>query len=138
MQEVAINWWAVLTAVPISLMLGAAWFSPIGFGKLWLKRIGKTPQDFTGAKGAVLGYGAATLGAFLIAYVMATTLEFAETRDAFEGMLGGFFLWLGFVAGPTMANDFMERRPASLWLIVAGFHLVEFVAMGALVGGWQA
>lgn len=136
-QEVTINWWPVLVAVPMTMVIGALWYSPIAFWKPWLRRIGKDESDFTGAKGMIIGYSVAAFAAFLMAYVVATTLAFAETQNAGEGMLGGFFMWLGLVAAAFAANDFMERRPATLWLINSGYWLIVLLAQGALLGGWQ-
>lgn len=136
-EQVAINWWAVLTAVPISMAVGAFWYSPIAFGKLWLRRLGKRAEDFAGAKGMISGYVGAAVGAFLTAWVLATVLAFAETVNAMEGVLGAFFCWLGFVAATSFVNDAMSRSSLSLWAINAGYRLLEFIAIGALLGAWQ-
>ena len=130
-QDVAINWWAVLAAVPIPLALGALWYSPFAFAPAWMRRTGLTPERLSGTRGLVLGLGSAAVAAFLLAWVLATTLAFAETQDVAEGMLGGFFCWLGFTAATFATNDAMERRPLGLWLINAGYWLVVFLADGA-------
>lgn len=135
-QEVAVNWWAILVAVPVPLAIGALWYGPLGFARVWMRKARLGDDDLAGARGAVLGFGAATVAAFLLAWVLATTLAFAETQDAVEGMLGGFFCWLGFTAATFAANDFMERRPAGLWAINVGYWLLVFVADGALLGAW--
>jgi hypothetical protein len=136
-EEVAVNWWAILTAVPISMTIGALWYSPIAFGNRWMKKLGKRPEDFTGTAGMVIGYAGAAVGAFLTAWVLATILAFASTLNALEGMLGAFFCWMGFVAATSFVNDAMSRASLSLWTINAAFRLVEFLALGALLGAWQ-
>lgn len=136
-EIVTINWWAVLTAVPISMAVGAFWYSPIAFARPWMRLLGKTADDLAGTKGMLVGLSSAAVGAFLTAWVLATVLAFAETRDATEGMLGAFFCWLGFVAATSFVNDAMSRSSLSLWLINAGFRLVEFLAMGAVLGAWR-
>lgn len=136
-EQVAINWWAVVTAIPISMTVGAFWYSPIAFGNLWMRRLGKRPEDFAALPAMIIGYASAALGAFLTAWVLATVLAFADTLDAFEGMLGAFFCWLGFVAATSFVNDAMSRASLSLWAINAGYRFVEFLALGALLGAWQ-
>ena len=37
MPSVDINWWAVLAAAVINMVIGAIWYSPSGFGKPWMK-----------------------------------------------------------------------------------------------------
>lgn len=135
-QEVAVNWWAVLVAVPVPLILGAAWYSPLAFSRAWMRRTRLREEDLAGAKGLAAGLAAASVAGFLLAWVLATTLAFAETRHAGEGMLGSFFCWLGFTAATFAANDFMERRPASLWAINSGYWLLVFLADGAILGAW--
>lgn len=134
-QDVAVHWWAILVATPIPLAIGAAWYSPLGFARQWMRRAGLSDSDLR--RGMALGFGAATIAGFLLAWVLATTLAFAETANAVDGLLGGFFCWLGFTAATFAANDFMERRPAALWAINAGYWLLVFLADGALLGAWS-
>ena len=136
-QQVDLLWWAVLAAVPIPLAVGAAWYSPFGFAKAWMRRAGLDESRLAGGRGLAVGLAVATAGSFLLAWVLATTLAFAETQDAVEGMLGGFFCWLGFTAATFATNDAMERRPMGLWAINAGYWLVVFLADGALLGAWH-
>ena len=136
-QDVSLVWWAILATTPVPLLVGAAWYSPIAFAKAWMKRTGLRDEELAGARGLALGLGSALLAGFLLSWVLATTLAFAETRDAWEGMLGAFFCWLGFLTAPLLTNDLMERRPASLWLLNAAYWLVVFVVDGAVLGAWR-
>lgn len=135
-QEVALNWWAVLVATAIPLVVGATWYSPPVFGRAWRRLLGRDP-DLDGTKAAILGLSVAVVGAFLLAYVLATTLAFAETANAGEGLLGAFFCWLGFVAATLGVNDAMEHRPKRLTLLNLAFWLVVMLGMGAVLGGWR-
>lgn len=136
-QEVAVNWWAILAATPIPLAVGALWYSPVGFAKPWMRKAGLTEQDLSGAAATAIGFSAAAVGGFLLAWVLATVLAFAETQNAGEGMLGAFFCWLGFTASVLATNDLMERRPFSLTAINMAYWLVVAVAIGAILGAWR-
>jgi hypothetical protein len=50
-----------------------------------------------------------------------------------SGAMGGFFIWLGFVAPSSLTNKlFADRLQA--WVLEQGNHLITFVVMGAIAG----
>jgi hypothetical protein len=46
MDSISINILAVILAAIVAFVLGALWYSPILFGKIWQKEIGFTGEDF--------------------------------------------------------------------------------------------
>ena len=50
MPQIDINFLAVLVATIVSMVLGALWYSPILFGKLWAKLSKFTEEDIEKAK----------------------------------------------------------------------------------------
>ena len=42
---VSFNIWAVLACIICNMVIGALWYSPILFGNIWLKLVGKKPED---------------------------------------------------------------------------------------------
>lgn len=44
-EAVSINYLAVVVAAVVSMGLGAFWYSPLGFGKMWMNLSGITPQN---------------------------------------------------------------------------------------------
>jgi hypothetical protein len=53
-----------------------------------------------------------------------------------SGALTGFALWLGFVAPTGLVNKVFPGH-LKAWAIETGNHLVNFVAFGAIIGGWR-
>ncbi len=46
---VDINYWAVLVAAVVSMVIGALWYSPVLFGKLWMKYSGLSDKKLAEA-----------------------------------------------------------------------------------------
>lgn len=135
-----LNLVAVLVAAVAYFALGALWYSPALFGKLWMRAIGKTHDEL---QGSWMHYAAAGLAsvvaAFVLAYVIALggLLELTVATAA-AGAMMGILVWVGFV-GTTMGTSYLfGGRGRVLFLIDASYHLVGFFVMGGIIGGWPA
>lgn len=135
MESLSINWWAVLVAAVSNFVIGGIWYSPILFGKAWMRANDFTPEDLNRRSPAVV-FGvsflfclamAANLAAFLDD--PATTLSWGITAGVLAG-LGWVTLGLGVVA-------LFEHRKWSYLLVNGGYLTVSFAVMGAILGGWR-
>ncbi|RJQ33979.1 DUF1761 domain-containing protein [Candidatus Parcubacteria bacterium] len=144
---VPINYVAVLVAAVAAMVLGYVWYGPL-FGKQWMAFMGMTPEtmekmknDPAGKNKMYFGYGAQFVGALVMAYVLAHSLVFASAymnvSGAIGGLQAGFWSWLGFVAPTTMGMVLWEGKPWTLWMIVAGYWLVNLLLMGVIMGAWM-
>ena len=66
MENVAINFWAVIVAALSMFVMGGLWYSPALFGKLWAKENGFT-EDFVNGGNKLKIFG----GSFLLSLIMA-------------------------------------------------------------------
>ena len=68
MAQPAINYLAVLVSAIIGMIIGALWYSPLLFGKLWMKLSGMTEKQLNEAKKKGMGkmYLVAFIGVLLI------------------------------------------------------------------------
>jgi hypothetical protein len=53
------------------------------------------------------------------------------------GAAAGFGAGLCWIATSFAINDLFEQRPLKLFLINAGYHTLQFTAMGAILGAWH-
>jgi Protein of unknown function (DUF1761) len=134
MQDVDLNWLAIIVAAIIPMVLGALWYSPILFADRWMQAVGRTGEELGDS---ALGYLLSAVGAFLSAYVLARIIKWAEVDDLGNGILVGLLVWVGFVATVLAVTTYFGGRPRMLWLINAGYQLVALVLMGALLGAWD-
>lgn len=129
----SINFLAVLSAAAGTFLIGGAWYSPMLFGRSWQKLVGLSDEELASSLPRVFA------GSFGLALVMALNLAAflgPEATVAF-GVGAGIAAGLGWVAAGMGVTYLFERRPFRLFLINAGYHVVSFTMMGALLGLWH-
>lgn len=138
MEMVALNYFAVIVAGVAYFMLGGLWYSPILFAKPWMAALELSDADAERMqKGAGLAYATSFIGSLVAAFVLAMFINYAEATSLGRGFITGFFVWLGFVATTSAPPYFYEDRPKKVYLIYAGYTLVGFLIMGAILAVWR-
>ena len=137
MQPVSINFLALLTCGVINMVLGYAWFGPL-FGKEWIKLIGMSDKKMEEAKAKGMGklYAIAFIGALVMAFVLAHAVNYAGAKSISEGMMVGFWNWLGFIAVTQLGGWLWEGKPFKFFTISAGYYLITLMIMGAILAVW--
>jgi hypothetical protein len=130
-----INHFAVVVCALANLALGALWYSPLLFGKVWmqvnelteerLKRARLVPRMFI---------------AFLLSLVMSYNLAFflgdGKTTAAW-GATAGLLTGLGWAAMIFTVIALFELRPVKYVLINGGFIVAYFTLIGFILGVWR-
>jgi hypothetical protein len=133
-QDVDINYVAVVVAALVPMFLGALWYSTALFARPWMRAVDRTQEEL---KGAGLGYVISAVGALLISYALARIVRWAEVDELWNGALVGLLVWVGFVAPVLGVTTYFAGRPGRLWLINAGYQLIALVLVGAIHGVWD-
>ena len=135
-----LNYLAILVSAVVGMILGALWYSPLLFGKAWMKLTGMTEEQAKADmkdRGAAKMYLVAFLAVLLMAYVMAYLMNMMDGNDVVTGLQAGFWIWLGFIA-TTMINPVLwQKQPLKLYFMNTAHYLVALLVMGAILGGWQ-
>ncbi len=128
----SVNWVAVLVAAVSGFAVGSLWYSLL-FQKAWMRHSGMTKEK--GAQGnPALTFG----GAFVLNVIAATGLALLIGDAGLHGGIhAGAFTGLFFVATALGVIYLFEMKPLGLWLINAGYQVVNFAVMGAILGAWQ-
>jgi hypothetical protein len=129
---VHLNWLAVLVAAAAGFLLGGLWYGPL-FGKAWMAASGVTSQRARSANMLRL-YGT-TLALNIVAAI--SLAMFIGGGDLRFGVFAGFMTGLTFVATALGVTYLFELRPLRLWLINAGYQVLFFTLMGAILGAWH-
>jgi hypothetical protein len=128
------NIWAVLAAGISSMVLGALWYSPMLFARVWMRESGVTEEQAKAANPAK------TLGtAFVLALLGSAVFAlFLGPRPA-PGFAAaaGFAAGLCWVAGSFGINYLFEQRSLKLLLINAGYHTLQYTLIGLILGLWH-
>lgn len=133
-----INWLAVAVATLASFALGALWYSPILFSKIWQREVGLSDEDLKGANLAKI-FGTCLLLTAVMAFGMAMMIQ-GHGKGSIDwkgGMLHGVFIGLCFVAATIGINYLYQRKSFLLWIIDAGYQVCFLMLMGAILGAWQ-
>jgi hypothetical protein len=135
MENLEINWLAVVAAALANFLIGGLWYSPAFFGKTWMRANGFTEQDLQKGSPAVI-FGLS----FVFCLIMAANLA------AFTGAPSvtlGFVVFAAVAAGLGWAAlglcvvALFERRPWSYLFINGGYLTVSFAVMGLILGAWR-
>ena len=137
MTMLAINWWPVLIAALLRMVVGSIWFSPIAFVKPWQALTGVTPESMQ--KGLVKAIVIDLILSLVMSFVLYHGVLYAtgSAPTLWSGALVGLLAWLGFVVATHLPLWAYENRPLQLIVIGIGSNLVSMVLMGALFGLWH-
>ncbi len=133
-----INYLAVFVGGIIFMAVGAFWYSPIGFGNMWLQEMKLTQEDLEGKSPTP-----AMIKTFIAANITSFGLAAFLTLPNFagSGWLDGLKLRLFgaiFIAGSgTFPNYAFEDRTLRHFLIHAGNLAVAMMLTGAMLAVWR-
>lgn len=135
MQSFPINWWAVLVAALVKIVLGAVWYSPIAFLPQWMTAVGIDEAHMKRAFPKAIAID--IVGALVMAFVMLHGVHYSGAHTVSQGAAIGFFNWLGYIGLVTIGQVIYENRPMRYWLINNIYLLISLVIMGAILAIWQ-
>ena len=121
-----LNWLVVLLATVVPFVLGAVWYGPL-LGKRWMAGAGMTEEKVAQANmGRTFGV------AFLLQGVQAVVL--AMFIGLAVWLLAGVLVGTAWVATAVGVVYLFEQRPLDHFLVNAGYMVVSFSVMGAVLG----
>jgi len=135
MQIGQINPLAIGVAAFSYFLLGGLWYSPLCFGKAWMRANGFKADDLRRGNAAVI-----FSVSFLAALVMATNLAFflADPKTTVGwGATAGALAGVGWAAMAILVLGLFERRPWRWMLINGSYQIVALTLMGLIIGGWR-
>lgn len=130
-----INYWAVLVAAGINMVVGSVWYSKMGFGNAWAKAA-KVKLDNMMGDNANMAYGLTTLAALVQSLFLAVLVHNLGVTTVKTAVELGVLLWAGFVAACTISDTLFAGRSMRLWQINQGYYLIVLVANSVLLSQW--
>jgi hypothetical protein len=134
MDPTQFNYPAIFLAAAVSFVIGGAWYSPLLFANAWMKEAGLDEARLRNARMGKV-FALSFLAALVMAFNLAAFLGAKATLGF--GAFAGFATGLGWVAMSLGVIYLFEQRSLKLWLINAGYQIVSYTLMGALIGGWR-
>ena len=137
LQQVDVNYLAVLAAAIASMIVGFIWYGPL-FGKMWMQSMKMDNKKMQEAKKKGMGktYILAFLTTLIMSYVLAHFVDYVEAKTVMDGIILGFWLWIGFLATTQIGSVLWEGKPVKLYLINTLHYLVALAVMAAILAVW--
>ena len=134
-ETMSFNYLAILAATVSTFVLGGLWYSPVLFGRAWMRELGVNPEALAskGNLGLIMGLS------FVLELIMAFNLAaFLGPKASLSfGLFAGAAAGFGWVALSFGVTYLFERKSRCLFFINAGYHGVAFTIMGAILGAWH-
>lgn len=141
MENIEINYWAILVGGVFSMVLGAIWYGPI-FGKQWMEIVGMDPEDTVAMEKMKKSAGPMYLIQFILTLFQVLVLAhlIADTQTV-GGVERALWIWAAFImptlAGAVMWTDEPKRLKWSRFFIQGGYQLILFTVLGLLLHFWK-
>lgn len=119
----------VLLAGLACFITGGLWFSPLLFGRAWMRELHVNESEQSRTAGVLL----AIPQSWGAAFVLGTLIASAHIRDAGRGLVVGLLVWAGFSVAMHLPAAYLERAPRR-FLIDIGHKFVACAAMGLILG----
>lgn len=129
-----INWLSVLVATVVAFAIGGLWYSPLLFSKTWVKELKISEESINNAN-MPLVFGTA----FLLNFISAVVLDLIlGTGASFKtGLFTGMIISIVFIASSLGITYLFSRKSLKLFLIDAGYFVIFYSVMGAILGAWN-
>lgn len=138
-MNVEVNFIAVLVASVVTMAIGFFWYSPMLFGKPWMKLMGYTDASIKEAKKEMgktyaISFVLTLVSAYVLSHVMGLSDNFYHYSRIMTGVSTAFWMWLGFVAPVQMTDVLFGKKVWKLFGINTGYQLASLLAMGVVIG----
>ena len=112
---------AIILSVVSAMVLGALWYSPLMFGKMWMKYMDISAAHLGKAKEK----GTAHLYALNFVFAIARAIVIYILFIAGFELLSVFAIWIGFSLSVYADAVLWEGKPWKIFFINAGYGLVS-------------
>lgn len=127
----SIHYGAVGLAALAAFILGGIWYSPRLFGKAWMKEAKPPQKKKHGTEVYVISFMFALIAAVAFAVVTRDAL------DVIQSVQMGLVIGICWVFSSFGINYHFAGRSTRMLLIDGGYHIVQFLLYGILIGLWR-
>jgi len=127
---------AVLVAALIYYCLGILWYSQIAFDKFWTKLFGLKYKQVN-KDGLHRHYLIVLISGYALSYILAYVLAFTAVTTVWNGIMTGFWIWLGFIATTSLQTVLRGNKLFKIYILNNLYFLIALLSMGALLAVWR-
>lgn len=129
---------AIVVAALAVMVLGALWYSPLLFGRIWAKLSDINEKKMAAMKrgNVIRSYVFSCIGTILMLYVVAHFILYLDVEGIVESFQFAFWLWVGLVAPTHLGIVLWEGKPLALYLLNTGYYLVALLIGSSILAAW--
>ena len=131
-----LNYFAIVVAAIVYVVIGAIWYSPAIFGRLWSQFSEYEPESCEGKDMMPRWLGCCAV-AFVAAWGLAVIIRNMGDTDFIQGGYIGILAWGAFVATTQFSAVLWERVHVVTWLIHTACSLLALWVMGGIIAAWN-
>jgi len=130
-----INWLPVIVAGFVGFFPGALWYSPVMFLTPWARELGIDMTQPQKPKHLPL----MLLTGLILSIIAATVLSLIiqPVPNLQHALITSGVCALGLVGTSLGIQYIFERRSLAFWAINSGYHVVQFLLIGLVLGLWR-
>lgn len=133
MLNLTINLVAMVIGAIANMIIGAIWYSPMVFGKRWMKYMGINEKNMGKMKtDMTMSYGLTFVGSLFTAFVLYNLIKMATIVTIPGGMIMAILVWIGFMLPLFFQAYAFEKKETVLITINSLYNLVSLVVMGVI------
>ena len=136
MDDITLNYTAILACALVNMVIGALWYSPLLFGNIWMKGMKFSASELKNTKYMGARYAVAFLMGLMMIYILAHYVSAFGADTAAEGAETAFWPWLGFML-PLLAGDVLwNGKTFGVFIINASHYFVTLMVAGIILASW--
>lgn len=130
------NYWAILVATLSTFVIGALWYSPLLFVNKWMELNGFTHESLKkNSRPMPVIMGVSFLTSLVAAFALAMFL--GPKSDFAFGLFAGLMIGIFWIGTSRFNSVLYEKQNLTLFFIQAGYDVVTYAIMGAIIGAWH-
>ena len=133
-----LNWWAILVAALAYFILGAVWYSKALFGTKWARLVKLDMSNPDLKKGMGKMMVSTFILIFIICFGLSLVIRMVKFDDTYlYGIKLGLLTGFAFATTAVSITYVYENKPANLYLINSGYHVIGHVLAATILVLWR-
>lgn len=130
-----INWFTVVVAACVGMLISVAWYSDNLFGKVWRKSVGLKKKD-TEKLGTDVATVICLITLLITSAAVAVLGDVLKISGGWNGLLFGVLVSFGFLVTNNGLHKLYEQRPFSLFAVTAVGDILTITAISVILSIW--
>jgi hypothetical protein len=128
----------VIISAVVAFALGFMWYSPLLFGKTWMKEVGMTPesQDVNKPKNYLV-MALPLITSLATAYILAALFNSLIITSLFQVIVLVVSMWIAFVLPVSLYAVIFNNKSWTLFSIDSGFYLLSIFISSLVIFFYQ-